>query len=126
MSQTVSAFTYLENVRSNIYDDKCTPKGYYPQKLWFDMTNGLTILSIMYPIVFFCCYSKVNNNVHIYKFNEAENKTILNGKIYIHLSMLKFVFKFYTKIETVVISKPLFQKFPKKSQTMFPVVNIYF
>ena len=31
----------------------------------------------MYPIVFFYCYLEVINDVHIYKFNEAENKTII-------------------------------------------------
>ena len=30
----------------------------------------------MYPTVYFYCYSEVNNDVHIYKFNENQNKTI--------------------------------------------------
>ena len=53
MSQEVSACTYLENLRSNIYNDKCTPKGYYSKNLWFDMTNCWTIVSIMYSTLFF-------------------------------------------------------------------------
>ena len=77
MSQEISTFTYLENVRSNIYNNNCTPKGYYPKNLWFDVTNSLTILSIMYPTVFFYCYSEVNTDVYIYKFNEVEDKTII-------------------------------------------------
>ena len=56
MSQEVSAFIYLENARSNIYNDECTPKRYYPKNLWFDMTNCLTILPIMYPTVFFLLF----------------------------------------------------------------------
>ena len=35
------------------------------------------MLSIMYPTVYFYCYSEVNNDVHICKFNEIENKTII-------------------------------------------------
>ena len=33
MSKAISVFTYLKNVRSNICNDKCTPKGYYPKNL---------------------------------------------------------------------------------------------
>ena len=39
MSQEVSAFTYLENVRSNMNNDKCTPKEYYSKHLWFTVTT---------------------------------------------------------------------------------------
>ena len=63
MIQKISAYTYLGNVRSNIYNDKCTSKGYYSKYLWFDVTNCLIILSIMYPTVFFYCYSECNNDV---------------------------------------------------------------
>ena len=56
MIQEVSACADLENGRSNIYHDNYTPKGYYPKNLWFDMTNCLTILPIMYPTVFFLLF----------------------------------------------------------------------
>ena len=65
MSQEVSACTYLENFRSNIYNDKCTKKRYYSKFLWFDMTNCLTILAIMYRTVFFYYYSELNKDVYI-------------------------------------------------------------
>ena len=32
----------------------------------------------MYRTVFFYCFLELNNDVYIYKFNEAENKTIVN------------------------------------------------
>ena len=32
----------------------------------------------MYPTLFSSCYSELNDDVYIYKFNEAENKTIIN------------------------------------------------
>ena len=76
LSQAVSFTTQLENIRSNIYNITCTPsKTYYSKVLWFDMTNCLTILSIMYPTLSFYCYSELNNDVHIYKLKEADNKT---------------------------------------------------
>ena len=53
LSQELSASTQLDNIRSNIYNKSCTPsKKYYSKALWFDMTNCLTILSIMYLTLF--------------------------------------------------------------------------
>tara|TARA_B100000780_G_scaffold139872_1_gene97949 strand:- start:264 stop:737 length:474 start_codon:yes stop_codon:yes gene_type:complete len=78
LSQSVSFTTQLENIRSNIFNESFTPKkNYYNKALWFDMSNCLTILSIMYPTLSFYCYSELNNDVHIYKFKETENKTII-------------------------------------------------
>ena len=30
----------------------------------------------MYPTVYFNCYSEVNNDIHIYNFNDIQNKII--------------------------------------------------
>ena len=66
LSQSVSFTTQLQNIRSNIFDESFTPKKiYYNKDLWFDMSNCLTILSIMYPTLSFYCYSESNNDVHI-------------------------------------------------------------
>ena len=55
-SQEISTFYYFQNARSNMYNKSCTNISYHAKSLWFDMTNLLTILSFMYPTVWFIVF----------------------------------------------------------------------
>ena len=80
-------------LKKNIYVKGMENRKYLTKEHKFDDRLGLTVLSLMYPTISFYCYSPLDFDLFIYKYDPNKQQTkIIRTHIYEKLSTGKNIF----------------------------------